>query len=230
MRQGFAKSLFGLLAGLALTTAVNAGGASTEPQSIDSVDSLFSVLARSPGFFARFHEEKQIALLVLPLKSDGTIHFDKQRGLARHTLSPQKQSVLLSGSTLTLWDGTKTETVPLQSSAPLRALAESFSLLLAADRPGLEKSFSLAFQASGKSWRLALVPTLANLKKLVSEVNVAGEALTPGRWSCAKRAATRARWRSPRWISPGGTPTARRPRCSRCRLPRPSGQREDLVS
>ena len=179
MRQGFAKSLFGLLAGLALTTAVDAGGASTEPQSIDSVDSLFSVLARSPGFFARFHEEKQIALLVLPLKSDGTIHFDKQRGLARHTLSPQKQSVLLSGSTLTLWDGTKTETVPLQSSAPLRALAESFSLLLAADRPGLEKSFSLAFQASGKSWRLALVPTLADLKKLVSEVDVAGEALTP---------------------------------------------------
>jgi len=179
LRQGFAKSLFGLLAGLALTTAVDAGGASTEPQSIDSVDSLFSVLARSPGFFARFHEEKQIALLVLPLKSDGTIHFDKQRGLARHTLSPQKQSVLLSGSTLTLWDGTKTETVPLQSSAPLRALAESFSLLLAADRPGLEKSFSLAFQASGKSWRLALVPTLADLKKLVSEVDVAGEALTP---------------------------------------------------
>jgi hypothetical protein len=184
LRPRFAKPLFALFAGLVLTTALDVSGAGSTPvpspsQSIDSVDSLFSVLARSPGFFARFHEEKQIALLVAPLKSDGTIHFDKQRGLARHTLSPQKQSVLLSGSTLTLWDGTKTETVPLQSSAPLRALAEAFSLLLAADRASLEKSFSLRFQASGQSWRLALVPTLADLKKLVSEVDVAGEALTP---------------------------------------------------
>ena len=146
---------------------------------IDSADALFAMLARSPGFFARFHEEKQIALLVAPLKNDGTIHFDRQRGLARHTASPQKQSVLLSGSTLTLWDGAKTETVPLQSSAPLRALAQSFSLLLAADRAGLEKSFSLSFQTKGQAWQLALVPIAADLRKLVTQVDVAGEGSTP---------------------------------------------------
>jgi hypothetical protein len=147
---------------------------------IDSLDSLFAMLARSPGFFARFHEEKQIALLVAPLKNDGTIHFDRERGLARHTLTPQKQSVLLSGSTLTLWDGTKTETVPLQSSAPLRALAQSFSLLLAADRAGLEKSFSLGFQTtSGQGWHLTLAPLAADLKKLVTQVEVTGEGRTP---------------------------------------------------
>ncbi len=146
---------------------------------IDSVDALFSLLARSPGLFAHFHEEKRIALLVAPLKSDGTIHFDRHHGLARHTLSPQRQSVLLSGATLTIWDGEKTEAVPLQSSAPLRALAEAFSLLLAADRAGLEKSFTLAFRTDAAGWRLALIPTLADLKKLVSEVDVAGEALTP---------------------------------------------------
>jgi hypothetical protein len=146
---------------------------------IDSIDSLFAMLARSPGFFARFHEEKQIALLVAPLKNDGTIHFDRERGLARHTLAPQKQSVLLSGSTLTLWDGTKTETVPLQSSAPLRALAQSFSLLLAADRAGLEKSFSLRFETSGPAWHLTLAPLAADLKKLVTQVEVSGEGRTP---------------------------------------------------
>jgi len=137
------------------------------------------MLARSPGFFARFHEEKQIALLIAPLKNEGTIHFDRARGLARHTTAPQKQSVLLSGSTLTLWDGTKTETVPLQSSAPLRALAQSFALLLAADRAGLEKSFALSFQAQGQGWHLSLVPLAADLKKLVTQVEVAGEGVTP---------------------------------------------------
>ncbi len=138
---GFVLTLAGSAIGAAADSS--SSGAPPAPTSIDSVDSLFAVLARSPGFFARFHEEKQVALLVLPLKSDGTLHFDRQRGLARHTLSPQKQSVLLSGSTLTMWDGTKTETVSLQSSAPLRALAEAFSLMLAADRAALERSFSL---------------------------------------------------------------------------------------
>jgi hypothetical protein len=162
-----------------------AATADPSPRSIDSLDALFTMLARSPGFFARFHEEKQIALLVAPLKNEGTIHFDRARGLARHTTSPQKQSVLLSGSTLTLWDGTKTETVPLQSSAPLRALAQSFALLLAADRAGLEKNFALSFQApsssqgKGQGWHLALVPLAADLKKLVTQVEVAGEGLTP---------------------------------------------------
>jgi hypothetical protein len=136
-------------------------------------------MARSPGLFARFHEEKQIALLVLPLKSDGTLHFDKRHGLAKHTLSPRKQSVLLSGTALTMWDGTRTETVPLQSSAPLRALAQAFSLMLAADRPALEKSFSLAFHADGRAWQLALVPTDPELKKLVTEIDVTGDIATP---------------------------------------------------
>jgi Outer membrane lipoprotein carrier protein LolA-like len=177
------RPLLAALVGVVLGSAGPSGEARAEaptaPATIDSLGTLFAMLARSPGFFARFHEEKQVTLLVLPLKSDGTIHFDRQRGLARHTLAPQKESVLLSGSTLTMWDGAKTETVSLQSSAPLRALAEAFALLLAADRPGLEKSFSLAFQANGSTWRLALVPTLADLRKLVTEVDIAGDGLTP---------------------------------------------------
>jgi hypothetical protein len=149
------------------------------PAPLTSLDGLFATMARSPGLLARFHEEKSIALLVQPLRSDGTLHFDKKRGLARHTLSPKKQSVLRSGSTLTLWDGAKVETVPLQSSAPLRALAEAFSLLLAADRAGLEKSFSLGFHADGKAWRLSLVPTNADLLKIVLAIDLAGEDRTP---------------------------------------------------
>jgi hypothetical protein len=146
---------------------------------INSVAALFALMARSPGLFARFHEEKQIALLVLPIKSDGTLHFERKHGLAKHTLSPRKQSVLLSGSALTMWDGSRTETVPLQSSAPLRALAQAFSLMLAADRAGLEKSFSLGFHSAGRTWQLALVPTDPELKKLVTEIDVAGDLATP---------------------------------------------------
>ena len=86
-----------------------------------TLDVLFTSMARSPGLFARFHEEKQIALLVTPLQNDGTIHFERQHGLARHTLSPRKQSLLLSRGTLSMWDGQKTETLSLQGSPSLRS-------------------------------------------------------------------------------------------------------------
>src|ERR1019366_696068 len=38
------------------------------PSGINSVAALFALMASSPGLFARFHEEKQISLLVLPIK------------------------------------------------------------------------------------------------------------------------------------------------------------------
>jgi hypothetical protein len=153
-----------------------APAAKADALAVDSLDALFAVLGHSPGLYAKFHEEKQIALLVAPLKSDGTLHFDKIRGLARHTLSPQKQSILLASGTLTIWDGTKTETVSLKSSAPLRALAEAFSMMLAADRAGIERSFKPVFVAEGGgAWRLRLEPMSKELKSLVSGIDVAGQ-------------------------------------------------------
>ena len=123
------------------------------------LDVLFAAFSKSPGLSAKFHEEKQIALLVAPLKSDGTVHFDRKRGLARHTLSPSKRSVLLEGGTLTVWDGTRTEIIHLSSQPSLRAFAEAFAMLLAADRAGLERAFQLEFMGDPRaSWRLRLAP------------------------------------------------------------------------
>ena len=140
------------------------------------LDVLFAQLAKSPGLFARFHEEKQIALLVAPLKSDGTVHFDRAKGLARHTLTPSKRSILLNAGTLTVWDGTKTEVIPLSSQPSLRAFAEAFTMFLAADRVGLEKTFKLDFTGDPQaSWRMKLAPVSPDLKKLVTELEVAGQ-------------------------------------------------------
>ena len=142
------------------------------------LDVLFATVAKSPGLVARFHEEKQIALLVAPLKSDGTVHFDRAKGLARHTLTPSKRSILLAGGTLTIWDGTKAETIALSSQPGLRAFAEAFTMFLAADRAGLEKTFKLDFTGDPQaSWKLKLVPLSPQLKKMVTEMEVAGQGI-----------------------------------------------------
>lgn len=143
-----------------------------------SLETLFDAFAKSPGLEAHFREEKKIALLFAPLRSEGVLHFDRTKGLARHTLTPSKQSVLLSGGTLSLWDGTKTEKIELKKTPELRAFADGFSMLLAADRPGLERSFKLEFSADPQGqWRLRLLPFAKEVRAIVSEIEVAGKGI-----------------------------------------------------
>ncbi len=139
------------------------------------VTEIFALLSKSPGLFARFSEQRKIALLVSPLKSEGTVHFDRKKGLARHTTAPKKQSLLLAGSELTFWDGVKTEHVRLDGSPALRAFAEGFSMLLSADRAGLEKSFEFELVGNPKEdWTLTLAPKSAELKNIVKAIVVKG--------------------------------------------------------
>lgn len=154
------------------------GGAATA----SPLDMLFLTLGESPGLFARFREEKQIALLVAPLKSEGTVHFDRTKGLARHTLAPSKRSIFLepgARGTLSSWDGMRTETIQLSGQPALRAFADGFSMFLAADRAGLERVFRLELSGdpTGK-WRLVLTPLTPPLRKLVKELEVAGRGTT----------------------------------------------------
>jgi hypothetical protein len=177
-----------LLAQIGTATAAHADDASaasvTPPPPAASnaaLDALFVALAKSPGLFARFREDKQIALLVAPLKSEGTVHFDRSKGLARHTLAPSKRSILLGNGTLTVWDGTKTEVIQLSSQPALRAFADSFSMFLAADRKGLERVFRLDLTGDPRDpqakWRLRLTPLAPQLQKIVKELEVEGQGI-----------------------------------------------------
>jgi len=140
-------------------------------------DLLFAELAKVSGVAGKFKDEKQIALLKAPLRSEGTIHFLRGRGLARHTLAPQKQSLLVTERSIVFWDGKKTETIGLGASSSLKSFAEAFSLLLAGDRRGLEKSFTIATDGDAKkAWSLKLTPKDEALKKMVTAIEVRGDA------------------------------------------------------
>lgn len=141
-----------------------------------ATDVLFANFAKSTSLYARFHEEKTITLLVAPLKSDGTLHFARQYGLARHTLSPSKQSVVLVNGTLAFWDGTKTEVVRLDRAPALRAFADGFDLLLRGDRAGIERSFQLEFSGAPQGdWQLRLVPRTSELRAMIASLEVHGK-------------------------------------------------------
>ncbi len=172
-----AKTTRGLFAAVALCAATTLAAWPRPSRADDTqTQALFAELARVSGVQAKFHEEKQIALLKAPLKSDGTLHFLRGRGLARHTLTPQKQSLLVTDKAIIFWDGKKTETIGLASSSSLRSFAEAFSLLLAGDRRGLEKNFLITSDGDAKkAWTLRLAPKEESLKKILTSIEVRGD-------------------------------------------------------
>lgn len=155
-----------------------APSAALAPASSAELDTLFSALGKSPGLSAKFREQKRIALLAAPLKSEGTVHFDRAHGLAKHGRTPSPKSVLLTPTSLSMWDGKKVENVSLATAPGLKAFADGFRMILAADRAGLEKTFEMQFFGDANAkWQLRLTPRDAGLKKAVSSIELAGSKL-----------------------------------------------------
>lgn len=169
----------GIAAALAMlvpcTSRADERPASAETRAVTDVDGLLAECAKMPGLAARFTEEKKIALLAVPLRSSGSVHFMRSRGLVRHTTEPSKQSVLVSDKEIVFWDGKSTKRISLASSETVEAFARVFSLILAADRAGLERHFSLDFRPREQGvWSLKLVPKGAALKGVIAAIEVDG--------------------------------------------------------
>ena len=123
----------------------------------------------------KFSEDKHIALLARPLHSTGTIHFERERGIARATVTPRPQQVVLTRSSLRIRKDGRTEDIPLDKTRDLKAFALIFPTLLRGERGELERSFEIGLYGSdGAWWALAFTPKTDSLRALVRRVVVFG--------------------------------------------------------
>jgi outer membrane lipoprotein-sorting protein len=158
--------------------ADSAGLADSADQGAQSLDGLLAAFRKSPGVSARFVEEKHIALLKKPLKSEGSIYFLAPGKLARIVDSPKPSKILLEGDELRISDGKGVRLVDLSKNAAVAALVRSFVNLLHGDRAALEKDFSVKLtSSSGGGFSLRLVPKAAPLNQLVTSIEVVGKGL-----------------------------------------------------
>lgn len=141
------------------------------------VDALLGRFRTMPGLYAKYREEKTIALLAKPLVSEGTIHYAPQKHLARHTLTPQTSSVVLDADTLRFGDGSSEEKVDLGASPVVKAFVAGFSQLLAGDRAGLEQTFSIELKPppAADKWEIVLRPKLPALAGVITEMSFTGQ-------------------------------------------------------
>ena len=139
-----------------------------------ALDPVFAQL-QLPRMACTFSEEKQVALLARPLRSSGTLLFDRERGVFRATVKPRPSQVLLTPTALRITKGGKTEEIALDKSKDLRAFVLVFPALLRGDRAQLERSFELRLFGRGQDWwALRLSPRAKSLRSLVSRVVVVG--------------------------------------------------------
>jgi len=123
----------------------------------------------------KFSEDKRIALLARPLRSTGTIYFERDKGIARTTLTPKVSQVVLTRSSLRITTGQRSEEIPLDKTKDLRAFALIFPTLLRGERTELERAFDIGlYGRDGDWWALGFTPKADSLRTLIRRVVVFG--------------------------------------------------------
>lgn len=145
-------------------------GLSASPASAQSLDALFSRMSSIDALQCHFREEKHIALLSTPIVTEGEIHYVRPGRLARRITSPSPQVILIEGTSLRMWDGSREERLDLASQPVVRSFVDSILALLAGDRAALERSYRLALAAEGDGYVLTLTPRAAPLTEFLTSI------------------------------------------------------------
>jgi hypothetical protein len=172
MTTGIRRPALGAILASLLALALPAGDAQTE----FDLTRLMQELRQVKSARARFVESKQIAILMTPLESSGTLLYIAPRRLEKHVLFPRRESVILDGDTLVLEskDTGKRRTLLLQEHPVAWAFAEGLRSTLAGDLETLRRFYDVSLEGSRARWELRLKPTEPRLKALVSEIVARG--------------------------------------------------------
>lgn len=162
---------------VAFACALSLSVASRAQSPAPTFASVMAGLAQTTGFVAQFREEKTIELLAAPLRSEGTLYFAPPNHLARRITRPASSAMVVDGDRVRMLEGHAIRELDGSQDAAIGAFVRSFVQLLSGNRVELERTFVVAFTATGGSaWNLRLTPRDARLGRLVREIRAAGAA------------------------------------------------------
>lgn len=146
-----------------------------------SLDELLTRLARVQGLRARYVEEKRIALLKMPLRSEGTIAFAAPGLLLRSAEKPEPATLLLDGEVLWVSDASGKRRIDLGESAIVKHFVLTFVNVLRGDQAALARSYALKFATTAEGWTLELTPKAPELRRFVARAVLEGHGATVDR-------------------------------------------------
>lgn len=144
---------------------------------VSSLPELLQRFRRIEGLSARFIEEKHIALLSAPLRTKGTLHYDREHeALARHTTHPARSSVVVVDGEVRFGDAGSSRSLQVDRNPVARALVTTFLHVLRGDGKALEREFEVKFEpASGeRGWRLTMKPRDGAVRRIFRRMRFEG--------------------------------------------------------
>lgn len=140
-----------------------------------TLDRLLDAFSNMPGLHARFTEEKRMAMLVVPLRSEGEVFFAPPDRLLRRVTSPRESKALLIGGRLTLDSGGRRQEIDLGQNAVVEGFVDTFRHVLAGDRGALERTYRIAFTNDDTGWRITLTPKTDALSRFLRDMVLEGD-------------------------------------------------------
>ena len=129
---------------------------------------------------ARFIERKELAILTEPLESSGTLVYRAPGTLEKHTLVPERESMVLEDGRLVLENADRgwRKSFALHEHPVIWAFVESIRSTLAGDLATLRRFYDVELEGSEPDWRLLLRPREPAMKTVVDEIRISGS----GNW------------------------------------------------
>jgi len=159
---------------LALVSAVALPSVARAQAAFDIVQ-LMQLLAQVKAGEAAFTEKRTVAMLDRTLESSGKLSFEAPDTFVRETLKPRHERLAVVGNMVTMSQGQRTRTVPLDSVPEAAVIVEAIRGTLTGNREAIERNFSASVSGAAARWTLELVPRVPRLRELVISVRVSGQ-------------------------------------------------------
>ncbi len=123
---------------------------------------------------ASFTEEKTIAALTVPVRSEGWLQYRRPGHLEKTTTAPATESLMVDGDTLSIIEGNQAHVIDLDTVPELRALVDAVRGTLSGDLAALRRSYAVTMQGDVADWRLVLTPNNPALARMVRQIVIEG--------------------------------------------------------
>lgn len=135
-------------------------------------------LARAPQGRADFVEEKKLAALTTPVRSEGQLIYRKPDHLEKITTAPTPEKLVIDGDRLVI-DAAGSDAprvVELGSQPELAALVNTIRGAVSGDLAMLQRLYVVSLTGSASDWSIELQPRDPGVAKLVKDVRLTGGA------------------------------------------------------
>ncbi|MEN0038228.1 MAG: outer membrane lipoprotein carrier protein LolA [Cellvibrio sp.] len=168
-----------MMMGVAFALSLFAGVVHSESSPKENADTLLAQLAQRSqqiqSLEGTFAQQKTIAVLPVPLSSNGRFSFEQGKEVVWETLMPVQSRLTLTPGGISFADAKGEQKTPAQAQqAGAEIVAKIFMGVIAGELDSLQDYFTLAATGTATDWQIRLVPRSANLSAYIASIELRG--------------------------------------------------------